>query len=214
MEMLMVVFIILLVLSIGGNTYRDQRKHVIFNDSVAKISNMINNARNYTLTSRAVNDTECQLPGEEVYVPEGGYGVFISRSATLGQSRFVLFANTKTEGTNNESVQYDENADPCDSDLIEEDFLLPQEVNFVSLSTDQNDPPTLISAVSPDTAVIIFSPPLADATVAVDNAIVMPTVNYLNDLYMQFRRPDATASDVSQYIHFNKIAGFPEIERK
>ena len=212
MEMLMVVFIILLVLSIGGNTYRDQRKHVIFNDSVAKISNMIKDARNYSLTSRSIYDDECQPVGEEVYIPEQGYGVFISRSNTLGQSRVVLFANTIATPGTTEADQYNEVSDPCNSDFIEEEFIVPQEVEFVSLAIDKDEPPTPINLVAPNTAVIIFRPPMADATLAVNNTFI-PTVNHLNDLYMRFKRPDAAANDVGQYIHFSKIAGFPEIER-
>jgi prepilin-type N-terminal cleavage/methylation domain-containing protein len=209
MELLMVVFIILLVLSIGGNTYRDQRKHVVYNDSLAKITSMIKTARNYALTSRAAYD-ECQLPGNEVYVPEYGYGVYIERDNTLGQSRAVLFANTQADGPQ-EPDQYDELVNPCDSDLPEEEFIIPQEVQFMSLSINKGNPPTPISGPFPDTAVIIFRPPSADVTLAVNNEVSVPDVTYLNDLYMRFKRPDAP-DDSSLYIHFNRIAGFPELE--
>ena len=208
MELLVVVFIILLVLSIGSNTYRDQRKHVIYNDSLAKISSMIKTARNYALTSRATYD-ECEL-GNEVHVPEYGYGVYFERSDTLGQSRAVLFANTQADGLQ-EPDQYDEEVNPCDSDLIEETFVIPQEVQFMSLSIDKEDPPTPISVSFRNTAVIIFRPPSADVTLAVNDEVIQINLTYLNDLYMRFKRPDAPL-DSSLYIHFNRIAGFPEIE--
>lgn len=215
MEMLIVVFVILLVLSIGGNTYRDQRKHLQFTNAIVKVNSMIKLAREYTVTSRSVYDEECQPVGEEAYVPAEGYGVYIERSDTLGLSRIVLFANTQADNES-EINQYNViGGAPCNSDLIEEDYLLPIEVDFVELSVDQKLPNhTPINGITTnDKAVIIFSPPVADTTIAANdnpgdpNSLVM-----LDDLYMHFRRPDSDVSTASYYIHINHIAGFPEIE--
>jgi len=211
LELLIVVMIILLVLSIGGNTYRDQRKHVTFNDSVAKVNSMIKLARDYTVTSRsAYDDTGCRPVGEEAFIPEDGYGVYISQSDTLGESRVVLFANTQASNSS-DLVQYNEVADPCFSDFIEEAYLLPLEVDFEWLGTDKLGTSIEGYNNSNDEAIIIFSPPLADATITAGNDFSTDPTDmvYLDDLYMRFRRSDSASS---VYIHINHIAGFPEIE--
>ena len=210
-ELLIVVLIIMLVMSIGGNTYRDQRKHVIYNDSVLKVINLIKTARSYALTSRTVYD-ECAGPGNEMYVPAEGYGVYLFRSSVPGQSRAVLFANTEIDNEG-ERNRFQEFAAPCSSDMIEEDFTIPVDVDFVGLWTDKAQPAhTGIGGGAPDKATIIFRPPLAEATITVND--VAPVLTYLNELYVQFRRPDSPSSIPSQYIYFNRIAGFPEIEKE
>ena len=72
-ELLMVVIIIMIVMSIGANTYRDQRKHVMYNDAVLKVNNLIKTARSYAMTSRSVYDPCVMLEEDRVYVPEGGF---------------------------------------------------------------------------------------------------------------------------------------------
>ncbi len=211
MELLIVVLIILLVLSIGGNTYRSQRKYVVFTDSVAKVNNMIKLARDYTITSRsAYDDTGCLPEGEEAFIPKEGYGIYISQSDTLGESRIVLFANTQASNAS-DLVQYNKvEGDPCVSDFIEEVYVLPLEVDFVGLATDKLG--TSIGGFTTDNeAIIIFSPPLADVTITAGNTFSPDSTDMvsLNDLYMRFRRPDSASSI---YIHINHIAGFPETE--
>ncbi len=209
-ELLVVVMIILLVLSIGGNTYRSQRKHVAFTDSVAKVNNMIKLARDYTVTSRSAYDTTgCRPVGEEAFIPEEGYGIYISQSDTLGESRIVLFANTQADN-DSELNQFNEGTGCGPYDFIEEEYLLPPEVDFVGLATDKLG--TSIGGYMTDNeAIIIFSPPLADATITAGNTFSPDPTDmvYLDDLYMRFRRPDSASSI---YIHINHIAGFPETE--
>ncbi|MBN2306761.1 hypothetical protein JXD20_02140 [Candidatus Peregrinibacteria bacterium] len=211
MELLIVVFIILLVLSIGGNTYRNQRKHVIYNDSVAHVSDLIKTARNYALTSRSVYDT-CQPEGQEVYVPAEGYGVYFIQVDSSGLSRAVLFANTKTS-PGSAINQYDETGDSCASDIIEEDYYLPDETRFTGLSIDRAQPHTKIGGAlaAQNQVVIIFRPPLADPVIVVNDHASLNSLTYLNDLYLQFLRP---GSSTYHYIHFNRIAGFPEIQKR
>lgn len=218
MELLVVVMVILLILVIGGNTYSRQRRHVQFTDSLVKVSNMINLARDYTITSRSIYD-ECQFEEEDrTYVPAHGYGVYFERSDTFGQSRIILFANTVTEdisGLNQHGSplnQYNEvDGSPCISDFIEEEYMLPQEVEFVDISIDKEGTP--MGGNDQEKAVIIFSPPLADATIlANDNPLYSRDLVFLNDLYLHFKRPDTDPSAPSYYIHINKVAGFPEIE--
>lgn len=211
MELLVVVIIIMLVMSIGGNAYRDQQKHVSYNDAVLKVVNLIKTARNYAVTSRSVYD-DCEDEADRVYVPEEGYGVYIFRSDTPGESRAVLFANTEKDNEV-EANQFDEiYGSPCASDMIEEDFTIPVDASLLSLSIDKVLP---IGGNNANEAVIIFRPPLADATIAVNDHL--PTIDlltFLDDLYLQFRRPESPVSVPSMYIHFNHIAGFPEIEKE
>lgn len=214
-EMLVVVIIISLIASIGTGAYRNQQAHVRYNDSVFKVLSMIKQARNYTVTSRSVYD-DCEIDeADRVYVPEEGYGVYIERDNTPGESRVVLFANT-VAGDEIETNQFDVSGSCAASDLIEEDFTIPGDANLVSLSVDKKDPHTGIGGSrTGDEVVIIFRPPLADATIAVnDDPPNIENLVILNDLYLQFRRPESPDSVPSTYIHFNHIAGFPEIEKE
>jgi len=211
-ELLVVIIIISIVASIGTNAYQSQRAQVRYNDSVFKVLSMIQTARNYAISSRAVYD-ECNV-GNENYIPEEGYGVYISRSDEPGLSRFVLFANI--EAVNKITAnQYDETGG-CNSDLIEEEYFLPIDADFLSLSVDQNLPDhTVIGGNTDDEAVIIFRPPLADATIAVnDHPLDADNLVILNDFYLRFRRAQADPGIPSQYVHINRIAGFPEIEKE
>jgi len=212
-EMLVVVMIIMLVSTIGINTYQNQRRQVQFNDSILKVSTLIKTARNYAITSRSTYDT-CQ-PGKETYVPAEGYGIYINRSTSAGQARFVLFANRQA-ANDLEKNQYDETADPCFSDRIEEEFQL----NNMAVLND------LLTSISPlavtldsnthadeNEVVILFKTTLAETTIAANDH--PPTADLLTrpvDLYLQFQRPTASASAPSTYIHINRLAGFPEID--
>ena len=125
MELLIVVMIITLVMSIGGNAYRDQQKHVNYNNAVFKVSDMIKTARNYAVTSRSVYDTCEILEDDRAYVPAEGYGVYIYRSDTPGESRAVLFANTKKD-TEIETNQFDGGAPCTGSDWLRKFLLFPE----------------------------------------------------------------------------------------
>jgi hypothetical protein len=217
--MLVVIIIIAIVASIGANTYQKQRAQVRYNDSILTVLEMIKTARNYAVTSRPVFDT-CAGSGNESYVPAEGYGVYIERSDTPGESRVVLFANTETD-ENFEASQFDEVLAPCASDLPEEIYFLPLDTVFVDLLTAKDDPATTpadesapLSSdtnVDEDEVVIIFRPPLAESTLAANDH---PVANLTepNDLYLEFKREGTPAEVPSRYIHINKVAGFPEIE--
>lgn len=212
-ELLVVIVIITIVISIGGNAYRDQQKHVNYNNAVFKVSNLIKTARNYAVTSRSVYDVCEDLEENRVYVPVEGYGVYIFRSDTPGESRAVLFANTEKDSEMEEN-QFDEIDGSCaDSDLIEEDYTIPVDADLFSLSTDKTLP--IGGNGTGDEAVIIFRPPVADALITVNDHPPSPELLiFLNDLYLQFRRPESDPSIPSTYIHLNHIAGFPEIEKE
>jgi len=216
MEMLIVVIILALVASIGGNTYSIQRKAVRFTDSIVKVSALIKATRNHAVSSRSAYDPDCQPAGEERFVPAEGYGLYISRSDTPGLSRFVIFANSQADNEV-EANQFDEViGSPCDSDLIEEEYLLPVDTEFTGLFRQISPTKQAIGGLTTDDAVtIIFRPPLADATIAVNEtpAPADPAdLVYLLDLYLEFRRPQSNPSTPSQYIHINQLAGFPETE--
>jgi prepilin-type N-terminal cleavage/methylation domain-containing protein len=215
-EMLVVVIIIALVASIGTSAYRNQQAHVRHTDSIVKVLSMIKQARNYAVSSRSIYDRDlCE--GVESYVPEEGYGVYISRSDDAGMSRIVLFANTEADDES-EANQYDEIVGaPCVSDLIEEEYFLPGETELIGLSVDKaipnHTPISYMGGATDDEAVIIFRPPIADTTLAVNNPVPGPLFT-LSDLYLQFGRVAADVSISSQYIHINSIAGFPEVEQE
>lgn len=211
-ELMVVIIIITIVASIGTNGYQSQRKQVRYNDSILRVLTMIKQARNYAVTSRPVYD-ECEV-GAESYVPPEGYGLYISRSETPGESRVVLFANTQVDDAI-ETDQYEEFPDPCDSDLVEEEYYLPLDTILNDLLVDLTGPTILDSNTNPDEneAVIIFRPPLADAMLAAnDHPLTANQITFPDDLYLEFRRVDTPPGIPSQYIHINRIAGFPEIE--
>ncbi len=211
-EMLVVVIIITLVMSIGGTSYLNQRKFVTYNNGISKILYLIKTARNNAVTSHSVYDA-CKInEADKNYAVKEGYGVYIERSELEGKSRVVLFANTKAD-TEVEKNQYNENADTCNSDLVEEVFYLPKEIDFIGLFKDKADPVhTDIGGSDPNKAVIIFRAPIGDASIAVNDHATTRT--YLEDLYLEFRHTQANISAKSNYIHFNHIAGFPEIENE
>jgi len=203
-ELLVVIIIIAIVASIGTNTYQSQRSQARYNNSIIKVLGMIKQARNYAVSSRAVYD-ETKNPGEESYIPPEGYGVYIERSDTPGASRFVLFANTETNDPE-EQDQYDEG-----KDIIEEEYFLSLETNFIGLFTDQDLPThTAIGGGDDNKAVIIFRPPLADAALAVNDNPVQGSLTTLNDLYLEFKRTEAHVDIPSRYIHVNKVSGLAE----
>lgn len=211
-ELMVVIIIIAIVASIGTNTYRAQREVVRYNDSIVTVIAMIKKARNYAVTSRPVFDT-CQIEGEESYIPEAGYGVYIERSDNLEESRLVLFANTIADDEL-EAHQYDyDQGSPCTSDLIEEEYNLPLITEFPAFLTDREPAPDGTPLID-DTVVILFTPPLADAYVAVNDPLYndLDEVDVLDDLYMEFRRQATPAGIPSTYVHMNRVAGFPEIE--
>lgn len=213
MELLVVVVIISLVMAIGGNTYRNQQKQVVYNDSVFKVLEMIKTARNYAVTSRSVFDPCEPLPEDQVYVPEEGYGVYFQRRDLPEQSRVVLFANIQAEDEG-EANRYDETADCTTSDLIEEEFPIPFDAELTGLSVDGTPTHTPIGGGTNDEVAIVFRPPLAEASITVNDIAPPGALTFLTDLYIQFRRPESPPSTPSQYIYFNRIAGFPEIQKE
>ena len=132
----------------------------------------------------------------------------MKRSDNPGESHFVLFANTAADNDINKN-QYDEG-----NDLIEEVYFLPLDTVFVDLLTELTGRTPLDSNTNEDEneAVIIFRPPLADAYVAANDHNLPLTEPA--DLYLEFKRAEAAEEVPSQYIHINRIAGFPEIERE
>lgn len=209
----MVVIIISLILSIGSFTYSNQRRQVEYNDAVLKVSTLIKTARNYAMTSRSVYDS-CQPAGQETHVPAEGYGVYVSRSTQTGQARFVLFANTKAS-TDLEKNQYDEvQGQPCSSDLIEEEYDLNGKAVFPGMFTDISPPGTVFSSKTHNpeyNAVILFKTSLADTTIAAnDHPPQFTDLTLPADLYLEFIRPQSGATAPKNYIHINRLAGFPE----
>ena len=203
MEMLVVVIIISLVMAIGANTYRNQRKHVEYNNAIDRVSSMIKTARNYAVTAHSVYDS-CET-GNETHVPEEGYGVYISRTTAPDEYHVVLFANTEKDDEV-EVNQYDDFGSSCDQDLIEEEYVIPGDfAHLASLSTDK------VTPLAVDEVVILFSPPLADAQILLNDHPASPSaLVYLDDLYLEFRRPGTPASVPSHYLYFNRYAGYPE----
>lgn len=180
-ELVMVIAIIGILFAIGGNTYRNQRNSFQFNDSLTKTLDIIKTARNYAVTSQAYWD------GTTSEIPEEGYGVFIDKD----NKRFVLFANISTEGVK---------ADQYDSDEgFEEEYTLPQDTEFIDLKGD---------GISVNQAVIIFRPPLADATITDNSASPTDII----DLTLELKRLGAPEEASSKIIKINKVSGFPEIE--
>jgi type II secretory pathway pseudopilin PulG len=206
-ELIVVIFIISVVASVGAGNYRAQRAVVNYNDSIVRILEMIKTARNYAVTSKSYY---VDFPTPQNIVPEEGYGVYIEQHDTPGQSKVILFANTDSSTDPiEEREQYE-----AGEDLILDEYTLPIDTDFIGLSTDNTTPSphTAIGGTSgDDEAVIIFRPPLAKTSLAVNDSPLSGNLVELDDLYLQFRRPDAPAAVPSKYIHINKISGFPEI---
>lgn len=159
-ELLIVVLIIGLITAFGINTYQVQREQFRFTESLTKVISLINTARNYAITSRAVYDPTKATPS---FIPKEGYGIHMDK--TTGE--LVLFANTGTDFD-----IYDV------GDLIEETYTLPDISNLDSI--------TRVLELEPDIgdeAVIIFRPPLAETFLG-DNISDEP----INELKFKFLR--------------------------
>jgi len=202
-EMIVVVMITLLILTLGINTYRDQQRHVIYNESVSKVLSIVKVARNHALTNRPIFDEDQQLS----IIPKNGYGVYFERSETPGESKVILFANTVAE-TEVEQQQFDP------GEHIEETYTIPSQVEFVGLWADQNLPDhTGIGGGTPDQAALFFNLPLENGLIAVNDNPAPDSLTTLTDLYLEFRLADSDAEIPSQYIHINSLSGLAEINR-
>lgn len=176
--------------AIGGNTYRSQRNKFQFNDSLTQVLGIVKTARNHAIASRG------HWNGATTEIPKEGYGVYIERYAhPAGGGKFsgklVLFANTSVAGDN--INKYDSN------EGFEEEYVMPNDTEFISLTGD---------GAPIAQAVIFFRPPLADVTITDNTA----TPNEITDLTIELKRFGAPASSPGKIIRINKIAGFPEIE--
>ncbi|MBU0576989.1 prepilin-type N-terminal cleavage/methylation domain-containing protein [Patescibacteria group bacterium] len=180
-ELIIVISIIGVITAIASNTYRNQRVQVEFTDSLTTVVSMIKTARNYAVTSRMAYD------GGELSVPPEGYGIYINSNT----GEFILFAN----------VGSDPNAyDGSNDDVIEEEYTLPNNTVFEDMLSDSCD-----GSSGVDEVVIIFRPPLADAS------IIDGVGDTMNTLYMRLSRAGSPAG-VYKCIHMNRTAGFPEID--
>lgn len=182
-EMMIVVIILGILSGIAVNIYVSARYQYRFNQSFVDVVEMIQEARNYALSSRAVYDPSKIPP---TFIPPDGYGVHIERSTTLGESTFTLFANT---GSNANAFDAD--------DFTERSFKLTNATQFFDLLNGSTSIPN-------GQATIIFKPPLAEASVFETNGTV------INDLTLQFQRYNEPVS--RKNIKFNRTSGFPEIE--
>ena len=203
-EMILVVAVLGIVFGISTNIYRNQRARVQFNDSLVKMVALINTARNYAITSRSVYDVS-KPEDQRTYIPPEGYGIYIERNATLGQSKMILFANTSVTGQN--ANKYDA------ADIVEENYAIPNVTDFESMLKNSTISVSNNYCVTPASscAVVIFRPPLADTYIS--NNGDATTNNLINTLSMKFSytgSPDIETA--KKYIHINKIAGFPELE--
>lgn len=204
-EMIIVMAIVGIIFAIGSNTYRGQREVVEFNNSLTEVIGMMKTARNYAITSRQVND-DSQPAGQELYIPEEGYGIYFEQSSTPGISKVILFANTSTTSPDAKVNQYDDDSTNPD-DITEVEYILPDNTNFEGIYSDKG-----ITSEG-DRAVIIFKPPLADTYIATNDAPAGSTFSYseIDTLYLKFSRAGAP-DDADKYIKINKTAGFPELE--
>lgn len=202
MELLVVVFIILIISVIGNNVYQSQREQLNYNDSVTLALNLIKKARNYAIGSRLTYDGSIVDPEDQNFIPPEGYGVYIERDDELGASRFVLFANTQADD-DIERNQYDDGFD-----IIEEEYFLSSGVEFTQILSDLAPTP-----LGEDNIVIIFRPPLAETTIAVNDPGLVSASSMILPLevYLEMRRPTVASGVPSKYIRINRISGLVEI---
>ncbi len=182
--MTIVIIIVGIIFGMGSNFFRGARGQFVYNNSLQDAVNIIKTARNFAITSRAAFD------GVTSQVPPEGYGVYINRPAR----QIILFANTAIAG--DERNQYN-----AGSDLIEEQLDFPQETEFISMTSDTG---------TPNEAVIIFRPPLADAFLS-NNGDPNMAINLYEEITMEFRRLGAPATATKEII-FNRTKGFPEVQ--
>jgi len=210
-ELVIVISIIGVLTAIFGGAYRSQSTQVNFNNAMSKVVDIIQTARNYAVSSRST------MVSGALKIPPAGYGVYIERGATLGTSRVILFANVSDTG--NRAFQYDNDGpagNPAD-DIVEETYTLPKDIDLGAIIGDGSTVvPTPLG--TPQRVVIIFTPPLADAYVVRNigpnsSAAAFNTapIQY-GDLRLPFSRPGAPAGTPPKYLHFDKTAGFAELE--
>lgn len=198
-ETIIVVMLILLIMTLGINTYRNQQRHVVYNEAVFEVLTMVKTARNHALTNRPIFDEEQTLS----VIPKNGYGVYFERSENPGESRVVLFANTAAE-TALEKFQFDPD------EHIEQEFFLDETVDFVGMWADLNAPDH--TPIGGEEAVLIFSLPLEEALLTLNNMPAdVESMTRFQDLYLEFRLAESPNDTPSQYIHINSLSGLAEV---
>jgi len=215
-ELVIVIGIIGVLTAIFGGAYRSQQTQVNFNNALSKVVTTIQTARNYAVTSRST-----QLADGSLKIPPAGYGVYIERSATLGQSKVILFANISDSG--NRAFQYDNDGpagNPVD-DITEETYILPKDIDLEEISGINLLPDGTKQSNAIQRTVIIFTPPLADAYVAQNGLpnsgpFTNPPTQY-DELLLRFSRPGTPGNTAGKdatdkSLHFDATAGFAELE--
>ncbi len=201
---MMVVIVIIGVISAGViNIFAGQRAHVQYSEELSRALSLVKKARSYAAANRPVYD-ESQPEGEESYVPQKGYGVYIERNDTPGESKMVLFANT-SDSPEEKAFQWDKD------DLAEETLLLSKDVVMEGITLQSSGPPEASEEVN--RAVILFAPFLGEATLAEngdpDSIAEMPT--FYENLSVSFRRLGVEGG-ASRTLRMNQISGVPELD--
>lgn len=196
-ELLIVITIIGIITFSIINVFSRQRVFVQYNEETIKVLSLVKLARNYASTNRSVYENA------ENIVPEGGYGIYIERSSTPGQSRLILFANTSTEEAR--ALQYDA------GDQIQEELVLAKEALLEDVTLTQTGPPLDDSAV--ERAVILFE--ITSAQVSIydngdPNDITDPPTEF-DKLKIDFIRQGDTNGNSRKTFSIDRISGVPEM---
>lgn len=233
-ELVIVLFVSSVLLTMGIMTYRSQQDYILFNRAVTKVSEMIQSARNMSLSSQPVyyNNSFPNL------IAKDGYGVFLKIDGT--NSNVILFANMGS-GDTREAIQNDDdphtfNTNSLKTDIILEKYKIPNEVVFELFQFEENNSMVNKWSINPlnstkeankKEAVIIFKPPMAETEIYgpkdKDNNFIKGQtfsddndINSLNTIAMKFINIRANKNKKSKcmYVEINRIKTFPEIKLK
>lgn len=197
-EILIVVTIVGIITFSVINLFSRERERVQYNEETIKVNSLVKLARNYASTNKPVYN------GIDNIVPEEGYGIYFERSATPGQSRMILFANT-SDATEKSAIQYD------DADIVEEEFILAQEAIMEAISLTETSLPQ-VDVV--DSALILFE--ITTASVSLyDNGdpsdIEAAAPIQYDELAVDFIRLGDDSQNSRKTFTIDEISGVPEM---
>jgi len=212
-EMLIVLILIGVLTAFGGRQYYAERDRFIYNNTLTKILQIVNTARNSAITSRSISVLGVNT------VPPNGFGVYINLQPGAGEPHFTLFASLGDHDGNAATLNTDYK---INIDQTLDSFRLPDKFHFQFFefkpggATAEDWAPKWTGLpgnieYKATEAIIIFRPPLAETYLA---GGLPGDYDSLEDIGMRFFNPDAPEGTAKrcQYITINRIQTFPSID--
>jgi len=218
-EIIVVITILGIISTFSFRTYKELRLRYDFENSLLQVLELMKVARNYAITSRTVQIKQDDNSYISV-VPKHGYGVYLDLDpGDREYTDVILFANTYTEiPPLNDSDP--PNLDPIrqyneGEDIIIEKITLPTRLIFFEKMTDfpsyDYENAGLQDQIGDDIgriAVIIFSPPLAEAFIS-NNGDPDIQDNLIDTISIQMYQ--GSHEEKIRIITIDKVGGFTSL---